>query len=439
MASVIIHYAIACELIKRKRFKDPDRLKLGSVLADAGYQGNSHLKMSVAGGHKKTYDLDGFRSRYGELMRQDDLYLGYYLHLVQDLLFRHFIYDKYHWNPLIPGNVERLHRDYAMGNAYVVRKYGLENKLVLPADFGNESVNRICSFDLDKLVREMDAGFASEEAGDIFFFTEDMADTFIEEATDYCMRITEDPDGRDESADGYLLAWNEAPRSILESTANTRDLGMYRIHGTKCYTVSDRIYRSDRCEKLSAGDKQLLTERGITTVIDLRSGQETAAKPSAFESDKDFTVLRYPVEEGMLPPDSLEEVPLSYMRIAHADCMRGVFRSIADAQGGVLIHCSAGKDRTGVVSAVLLALAGVADEDIVYDYALSREFNRNALEAFLKAHPETDREIVMANEKSMRVFLNMLREEHTSAERYLSDIGLSCGEIRTLRDKLTVR
>ncbi|SFP84429.1 hypothetical protein SAMN04487928_109119 [Butyrivibrio proteoclasticus] len=39
-------------------------------------------------------------------MRQDDLYLGYYLHLVQDMCYRHFVYDKYHWNPMIPGNVE---------------------------------------------------------------------------------------------------------------------------------------------------------------------------------------------------------------------------------------------------------------------------------------------------------------------------------------------
>lgn len=89
MASSIIHYAIACELIKRRHFKSPDRLKLGSILADAGYNGNSHMKIAVAGGHKKTYDLDGYRNTYGESMKQDDLYLGYYLHLIQDIIYRH--------------------------------------------------------------------------------------------------------------------------------------------------------------------------------------------------------------------------------------------------------------------------------------------------------------------------------------------------------------
>lgn len=72
------------------------------------------------------------------------------------------------------------------------------------------------------------------------------------------------------------------------------------------------------------------------------------------------------------------------MEIAHAVCMREIFKTIANAKSGVLFHCTAGKDRTGVVSAILLALVGVADEDIVYDYAISREFNKQRIEAFLK-------------------------------------------------------
>ena len=65
MASSIIHYAITCELIKRRQFNNPDRLKLGSVLVDSGYNGNSHMKISVAEGQKKTYDLGGYREIYG--------------------------------------------------------------------------------------------------------------------------------------------------------------------------------------------------------------------------------------------------------------------------------------------------------------------------------------------------------------------------------------
>ena len=436
MASSIIHYAITCELIKRRQFNNPDRLKLGSILVDAGFNGNSHMKISVAGGHKKTYDLDGYRSIYGELMQQDDLYLGYYLHLIQDIIYRHFVYDKYHWNPLISGNVEKLHRDYAIGNYYVVQKYSLKNEVTIPADFDEEPINQICSFDLDSLIQNMNSYFIPIEDDDIFFFTKEMTDEYIAEAVEYCARELDNLECQKEGTDGYLSAWDNMPRSILESTMNTRELGMYRIQGTKHYTISNRIYRSDICETLSASDKILLLDRGITTIVDLRSEQEAEAKPSAFATESDYNFFHYPIVEGMLPPNSLEDVPVSYMEIAHANCMREVFTTIANAKSGVLFHCTAGKDRTGVISAILLALAGVSDEDIVYDYAISREFNKLRLEAFLKEHPEIDREIVLANEKSMHSFLEMLRGKHNSVEKYLSDIGITGSEIQRLKNKL---
>lgn len=436
MASSIIHYAITCELIKRRQFNNPDRLKLGSILVDSGYNGNSHMKISVAGGHKNTYDLDGYKSIYGELMKQDDLYLGYYLHLIQDILYRHLVYDKYHWNPLIPGNVEKLHRDYAIGNFYVVQKYNLKNEVTIPADFDKEPINQVCSFDLEGLVQNMNSYFEPSEEDDIFFFTKEMADEYIAEAVGYCIQELDNLECQNAGTDGYLSAWNRMPKSILESTMNTRELGMYRIQGTKNYTLSNRIYRSDRCESLSASDKKLLLDRDITTIIDLRSEQEAETKPSAFSSDSDFIVFHYPIVEGMLPPNSLEAVPVSYMEIAHADCVKEVFKTIADANGGILFHCTAGKDRTGVVSAILLALVGVSDEDIVYDYAISREFNKQRLEAYLKEHPEIDKDIVLANEKSMYGFLRMLREKHNSVDQYLRDIGISEYEIQELKSKL---
>ena len=436
MASSIIHYAITCELIKKRKFNNPDRLKLGSVFVDAGYNGNSHMKISVAGGHKRTYDLEGYKKSYGELMKQDDLYLGYYLHLIQDIVYRHFVYDKYHWNPLIPGNVEKLHRDYAIGNFYVVQKYNIKNEVTIPADFDKEPINQICSFDLDGLVQNMNSYFELIEDDDIFFFTKEMTDEYIAEAVEYCLEELDNLAEQRDGADSYLLAWDNAPRSILESTMNTRDLGMYRVQGTKQYTLSNRLYRSDRCEALSNRDKLLLLDRNITTIIDLRSEKESDANPSAFATDKDFMFFHYPIVEGMMPPDSLEAVPVSYMEIAHADCMKEVFKTIANAPGGVLFHCTAGKDRTGVVSAILLDLAGVSDEDIVYDYVISREFNKQRLEAFLKEHPEIDRNIVLANEISMFGFLKLLREKHNSVEQYLLDIGITDDEMQSLKNKL---
>lgn len=209
MASSIIHYAITCELIKKKRFQNPDRLKLGAVLPDAGYNGNSHMKIAVAGGRKKTYDFEGYRRMFGELMKADDLYLGYYLHLVQDVVYRHFVYDKYHWNPMIPGNIEKLHRDYEIGNSYVVQKYQLRNEFVIPPDFEREALSKLCAFDLKDLRESMDSYFLSAEDGDVFFFTRGMTDEYIAGAVEYCMRELEDLEKGKEGIEGYASAWND--------------------------------------------------------------------------------------------------------------------------------------------------------------------------------------------------------------------------------------
>ncbi len=110
MASSIIHLAVTNELTKRHTFNDEGRLKFGAILPDAGKGKASHFNKYVWGLNRKAYDFELFRSKYGELMKTDDLYIGYYLHLVQDICYRHFVFDKYKWNPMIPGNVENFIR-----------------------------------------------------------------------------------------------------------------------------------------------------------------------------------------------------------------------------------------------------------------------------------------------------------------------------------------
>ena len=87
MASSIIHMAVTRLTALKLNLKDSDRLLLGAVLPDlcADEYPNSHLKLRIRGGTKNTYDLAAFRNSYGNLMAEDCLYLGYYLHLVQDI------------------------------------------------------------------------------------------------------------------------------------------------------------------------------------------------------------------------------------------------------------------------------------------------------------------------------------------------------------------
>ncbi len=88
-------------------------------------------------------------------MKADDLYLGYYLHLIQDLLYRHFMYDRYHWNPKPDGNIERLHDDYKQINAYVISKYGLHSDIHVPNGFASEKINELADFEPDRFIQEL--------------------------------------------------------------------------------------------------------------------------------------------------------------------------------------------------------------------------------------------------------------------------------------------
>ena len=214
MASSIVHLAITNEITKKVSFCHPGRLEFGAVVVDAGKSGNktgdSHLQIMVLDGKKKTYDYDRYREMFGERMLTDDLYMGYYLHLVQDSLYRHYVYDRYHWNPTIPGNVARLHKDYQIVNQYIIQKYQLKNDIVVPTGFEEEAINRICSFDTERLMREMNSYFLPVADEPIFFFTKEMSDEFIGEAVDYCVEEVQKIRKGEQGIDMLAYAWTRA-------------------------------------------------------------------------------------------------------------------------------------------------------------------------------------------------------------------------------------
>ena len=101
-----------------------------------------------------------------------------------------------------------------------------------------------------------------------------------------------------------------------------------------------------------------------------------------------------------------------------------------------MVCCTAGKDRTGVVCAMLLLACGADREAIAADYALSREHNRLRLEKYLSEHPDTDRRIVLANEASMERFIELFYEKYGSIGEYFRRAGLSPAHLSGIREKL---
>lgn len=236
--------------------------------------------------------------------------------------------------------------------------------------------------------------------------------------------------------DGFTKRfWITITESMLKTTQNTRELGGYVI----CDGLATRrnsLWRSDvqcyPCEE----DVALLKERGITTILDLRGKKDIEKKPSGFANADGFRYINCPIDEGSGVPESVEAVPVSYMAIATAASMPAVFRTIAEAKSGVMFNCTAGKDRTGVVSAILLLHAGVSDEDIIENYVLTREYGKERLNLVHKNFPEIDMNIVTPREWFMEEFLRLFRERFGTTEEYFKTLGLSAAEIEGISEKL---
>ena len=223
--------------------------------------------------------------------------------------------------------------------------------------------------------------------------------------------------------------------SLLKTTENTRDLGGY-ITKTGEKTRCESILRSDVQNYPSEEDIEFLKSKNITTIIDMRGKKDVERKPSGFAGKSDFEYYNFQISEGSGVPESVEAVPISYMSIAKAKAMSDVFKCIANAKTGVMFNCTAGKDRTGVVSAIILLHAGVCDEDIVENYVLTKEYGKGRLDLVHKNFPELDMNIVTPCKMFMEEFLRLFRAEYGDTNTYFGVIGLDDEEIRALRDKL---
>lgn len=155
---------------------------------------------------------------------------------------------------------------------------------------------------------------------------------------------------------------------------NLRDLGGYPVTGGG-ETAWERMLRGDNPEHLTEEDIQWLLERDITTVVDLRSEAEVGHKPDQLSGVQGFSYLNCPLLETDRMPNLENDVGAGYFRVLEGRRrMVKALRAVAAAPGGVLFHCTAGKDRTGLMAALLLGLAGVGREEILADYQVSETY-----------------------------------------------------------------
>ena len=116
--------------------------------------------------------------------------------------------------------------------------------------------------------------------------------------------------------------------------------------------------------------------------------------------------------------------------------MADVFRAIAMAPDGVMINCTAGKDRTGVVSAILLGVCDVPDVEIIADYMYTKAYSTERFALIHKNFPEIDMRIVIPRERYMAEFLARLRGKYGDFSGYLAEIGVTLEEKNAIVAKL---
>ena len=186
-------------------------------------------------------------------------------------------------------------------------------------------------------------------------------------------------------------------KSLLQSTLNTRALP----------TGDLRYIRSDYPGKLTDAEVCWLRQNSITTVIDLRERKEYERKACRLETEEGFTYYHLPVTGGGDTPESPEAVASVYLQMMDEQMDR-IIDTILNAESGVLYFCSAGKDRTGVVSAVLLKKLGYDDRTIIDDYMETKENLMDFLTAYTKEHPEVDLRTIVPNEENIKKVLKTL-------------------------------
>ncbi|MBQ6000094.1 MAG: tyrosine-protein phosphatase [Clostridia bacterium] len=240
-------------------------------------------------------------------------------------------------------------------------------------------------------------------------------------------------------------------RLPLTKAWNLRDLGGYAGDGG--VTAYGRVWRSDLLGGLPESDLAAIEAAGVRTVIDLRGRDECRRVPNDFAQRPGVVYRSIPLlgniddlteRTGMPIRDSFL-YSLNTLYGAMADSNPAAFVSVFEAldegltRGGVLFHCTAGKDRTGVIAGLLLALLGVHPADIIADYAVTEIYLAAKLAAFPPKDDAVARVVLRSQSENMEQFLAHIDREYGGAKEFLLRFGLTEAVIARIRAALLVR
>lgn len=245
----------------------------------------------------------------------------------------------------------------------------------------------------------------------------------------------------------------------LEGVRNARDLGGYRTRDGRTVRWG-RVYRTGALGEATPRDIDALVARGIRVVCDLRSGPERVAAPDHWLEAAGIAVWGQPAAEEVGDSHALLRACLvdaertravmtqAYRAMPYLQtaAFGAVFARLARGETPLLLHCSAGKDRSGGAAALLLLALGVPGDTVLEDYLLSnedfdglcRDFLRNPRHA--AAHGDAARAwlpLIDSDPGYIAALLEAVYSRHDTVEDYLAaELGIGAGELAALRGHL---
>lgn len=232
----------------------------------------------------------------------------------------------------------------------------------------------------------------------------------------------------------------------FETLRNFRDLGGYPKEDG-CTTNRGKFYRSPGLYGMTDVDRAHMLTLGLSCIVDLRTAGEIEREPDPFGEADGIAFYNVPLIDNLNSGErSVSNMTLAELYLHLVDDKQAGLKEVFSIfarhvnDGGCVFHCTAGKDRTGVVAALLLMLAGVSEEDIIHNYAATIVLMKEVFEKRLAKYAQEGRtintELFGSDAQNMRTFIDHMKANYGTAESYLKKIGLSASEIDTLRDAL---
>lgn len=233
---------------------------------------------------------------------------------------------------------------------------------------------------------------------------------------------------------------NIYPRRLnLKTPNNIRELGGYMRDDQKI-TKYHEFLRGDLTTNLCKSDIDFLINYGIKTVIDLRSQDEIEKEPNTFSNIKNVNYINLPLFKGLKFKENDDFITLDkfYIEVLkYSSNIGNIFNTFAKYSNDlILFHCRAGKDRTGIITALLLMLSGVSDYDIIADYEVSSTYFKPNVEKMKQLYPNTTQHISLSKGEYIESLLEYIRSKFSNIETFLLEKGATQKNIEIVKNKL---